>query len=326
LCLNKSCASLEVLIFYQTKSRLRKVVYRIVIMQENVSKNPVVAVLFRAEFLRRWGQSEGVATITHFFHVRLSWKGKSFLLGRFSGALLQTNLDVWENAMIIAGASVGACERALFWLRALDGVVALEVILDHQEVVYWDNGITHTRVHNGKSSLDVIELIVGFGIIQTNCGHIQGPVFLLSHDLSPEDIIWLSSGSGIPLQVIASESDERSRLVWLGSQVETEHGIKLVGLTEGINLFDLAHEGLKLLLGALRCETDDAGKTILCDSVSLVTLEDLDSADTWLAVVLGEADGLLIEEPIDVSAAIAVLNPVTSGIVICLGGSLLEET
>jgi hypothetical protein len=77
-------------------------------------------------------------------------------------------------------------------------------------------------------------------------------------------------------------------------------------------LFD---KGIELFLGAPWSKPDNSSKSILSNTIGLITLEDLDATDTWLAIISGEADSLLVEISIDIATAIAVLDSVATGIV-----------
>lgn len=106
---------------------------------------------------------------------------------------------------------------------------------------------------------------------------------------------------GIFLQVIATKCDERACFIWDLCEVETKHCVELIGLAKSVDLLNLLHKCLELLLGTLWSKADDSCKPILVHSIGLVALKNLDATDAWLAIVWRKADCLLIEISVDIS-------------------------
>ena len=219
-----------------------------------------------------------------------------------------------------------ACKTALFRLLAAHWEVAFQIFLNQEEVIYWDNGITHSSVHDGVPSLNVIEYLIILLFIEAYLSHVESPVSLRVNNCPPEDVICLGSWLSVFWEVITAKGYERSWLVWLRCQVKTEHGVKLVRFTESIYLFYLLNECLQLLLRTLWSQSDDSSKSVLVNSICLVTLKNFDATDAWLTVVWRKADCLLIEVAVNVSRSIAVLNSIWACIVRSFSRALLEKS
>jgi hypothetical protein len=207
---------------------------------------------------------------------------------------LQTDLDVRQLVMIRAIASINAGQSTLLWLCAIHLIDFIELLFQSEEVVDRNDGIADSSVHDGVATLDICESVVVFRVLKCHLCHVESPVLLPFHNVSPEDIGLSSPCLGILIEVVAAKCDKGAILARGGCQVEAEHRIQLICLGESVDMLNLFDKGLELFLLAFWSKSNDSGKPVLSDAFGLVTLEDLDALDTWLAIIFGEANFLLV--------------------------------
>lgn len=108
-------------------------------------------------------------------------------------------------------------------------------------------------------------------------------------------------------QVIAAECDAAILFGRL-AQENAEHSLKGVLGAELIDLVELLHETLQVLLGAGRSEANDASEPIAFDARGLVRLQNLHVLDAWCLITLFEADWSFIQETIDIARSISIFD------------------
>lgn len=87
----------------QAHFRVGVVVNRVVVLQENVTQDPVVGRVSLAEFLVGRSQPQGSTALTHLLHVGTGWQAEplSAVFGE-STVCIQEHLESWKLREVLA--------------------------------------------------------------------------------------------------------------------------------------------------------------------------------------------------------------------------------